>query len=764
MGWKRVKRGTGCGLFWQIHAAGGIGKDHEYSGFTDYGIAPCKKNEPQNRTRSILEYQGLPHAFCQLRRMRPLIYSSQRALRFLRLGTGIPNATFRPGQEEAIRHVVEGREGRLLVVQKTGWGKSFVYFIANRLLREAGAGPALLVSPLLSLMRNQIEAAKRMGVLAERITSDNVSEWAEVEEMLDRDEVDILLITPERLDNERFRTEVLARIAERISLFVIDECHCISDWGHDFRPTYRLIERFARTLPRNLRLLATTATANNRVMDDLREALGPDLMILRGPLARPSISLQTIRLPGQSQRLAWLAQTVPRLPGHGIIYTLTVRSAELVANWLRSRGIDVKAYSGKMGSEEREELERMLLENRVKALVATVALGMGFDKPDLGFVIHYQTPGSVVAYYQQVGRAGRALQKAYGVLLSGEEETEITDYFIEMAFPTRKDVRQVITALEGAPKGLSLTEFLRFVNLSKDRLKSTIALLSLESPAPVVKQGYKWQLGTAVLGKSFWARVERLTELRREEQRQMQAYVRLERGHMKFLVRALDGDPKSIERPRLPPLSTEIDKRVMRQAQTFLRRLELPIEPRKQWPYFSGLPGFGVKGRIAENNRAKEGRALCLWGDEGRGHLVRVGKQEDGRFDDELVEACAMLVLRWRPDPKPEWMTCIPSLRHPDLVPDFARRLAVLLGLLYLPVIEQTTHRPEQKSMANSPQQALNIDGSLAIARSPLPAAPVLLVDDVVGSRWTFTVAAWLLRKRGSGEVWPLALSTLGQT
>ena len=315
-------------------------------------------------------------------------YHPSRGLQLLRTGTGIAEANFRPGQEEAIRHVVENR-GRLLVVERTGWGKSFVYFITARLLREAGRGPALLVSPLLSLMRNQILAAERMGVHAARITSDNKEEWPDVEKALDRDEVDILLVAPERFANERFRDQVLAGIADRISLLVIDECHCISDWGHDFRPDYQLIGRAARALPPNMRLLATTATANNRVMDDLRTVLGHDLRVQRGPLARPSLTLQSIRLPRQSQRLAWLAEQLPRMPGHGIIYALTVGNAEQVADWLRSRGVDVEAYTGRMKSEERERLEQALLENQVKALVATVALGMGFDKPDLGFVIHY---------------------------------------------------------------------------------------------------------------------------------------------------------------------------------------------------------------------------------------------------------------------------------------------------------------------------------------------------------------------------------------
>jgi len=689
-----------------------------------------------------------------------LTYNARRALELLRAGCQLPDAHFRPGQEEAIRHIVEGR-GRLLVVQKTGWGKSFVYFIATKLLREAGGGPALLISPLLALMRNQIAAAERMGVRAVTINSDNQNDWTDIEAAILRNEVDILLISPERLANERFTTGVLARMAGRIALLVIDEAHCISDWGHDFRPHYRLLERIVRTLPANLRLLATTATANNRVMDDLQSVLGPDLGISRGDLNRPSLALQTIRLPDQAQRLAWLAEQVPALPGHGIIYTLTVRDAERVAEWLKSRGVNVAAYTSETG-EQRPELEQALLENRLKALVATVALGMGFDKPDLSFVVHYQAPGSVVAYYQQVGRAGRALEAAYGVLLSGEEETDITDYFIDSAFPTRDEVRRVLEALEGAPSGLSIPELTGAVNVSRGRIEKTISLLSLESPTPIAKQGTKWQLTPAKLSEAFWQRAQRLTELRRYEQQQMQQYVGLQSGHMEFLIRALDGGPGDVQPPALPALPSSVDPVTVWEAVAFLRRTSLPIEPRKQWPP-GGMPQYGVNGRIRADLQSQPGKALCLWGDAGWGGLVRQGKYSDGRYADDLVEACARLVIEWNPQPAPAWVTSIPSLRHPDLVPGFAQRLAKALNLPYVQALKKTGDRPEQKSMANSTQQARNLDGSMAVATQPLPAGPVLLVDDMVDSRWTLTVAVWLLRSHGSGEVWPLALSWTGQ-
>ena len=686
-------------------------------------------------------------------------YDAQRALDLLRAGVGQGDAEFREGQEDAIRHIVEGR-GRLLVVQKTGWGKSFVYFIATKLLREGGLGPTLLFSPLLSLMRNQIAAAERMGVRAIRITSDNREHWAAAEVQLMNDEADILLISPERLGNERFRIEVLAGVAERVALLVIDEAHCISDWGHDFRPHYRLIERIAHTLPANLRLLATTATANDRVMDDLRGVLGPNLDVLRGDLNRPSLMLQTIRLPRQSERLAWLAEHVPLLPGHGIIYALTIRDANQVAEWLQSRGIDVEAYTGQTG-ESREELEHALLGNRVKALVATTALGMGFDKPDLGFVIHYQSPGSVVAYYQQVGRAGRALDKAYGVLLSGEEDAQIGDYFIDSAFPTRDEVRQVLEALESAPDGLSVPNLLGEVNISAGRIEKTIALLSLESPAPIAKEEARWQLTAAELSDEFWARAERLTSLRREEQRQMQGYVRLKSGHMEFLIGALDGEPGEIRPPDLPALPAEPAPGFVQDAVRFLRRTSLPIEPRKMWPA-GGLLEFEVRGRIPEAFVANPGRALCIWGDAGWGGLVARGKYRDGKFADELVLACLELIAQWSPQPAPVWVTCVPSRRHPGLVPNFAERLATRMGLPFHRVLEKTEDRPEQKSMANSTQQARNVDGSLAIGGEPLPEGPVLLVDDMVDSRWTMTAAAWMLRSNRSGEVWPLALAFAG--
>jgi len=680
-------------------------------------------------------------------------YDAARALELLRIGAGRADAEFRDGQEDAIRHVVEGR-GRLLVVQKTGWGKSFVYFIATKLLREAGGGPALLVSPLLSLMRNQIAAAERMGVRAATINSTNPNEWRSVARQVVDGKVDILLISPERLANEEFRQDVLNSVAPTLSLLVIDEAHCISDWGHDFRPHYRLIERTATTLPPNARLLATTATANDRVMQDLRSILGRDLHVSRGGLARPSLTLQTIRLPDQASRLAWLADTVPRLPGSGIIYTLTVADADMVNRFLVSKGIRTFAYHAGFEPGERVRREEMLLANEVKALVATTALGMGYDKPDLSFVIHYQMPGSVVHYYQQVGRAGRAIESARGVLLSGEEETRINDWFIKSAFPKRADVEAIIECLDRAGDGLSLPNIAAKVNIRHSQIEKALTLLSLERPAPVVKEGSKWQLTAAPLQEAFWERATRLTTLRREEEAQMRTYVALPFGeHMRHLIRALDGDDAGIAAPTLPPLSAEVTEEAVREAADFLRRTELPFDPRKQWSNLQRIPA---------SSQANAGRALCTWRDAGWGDEVFRGKYADDRFSDRLVEASAAMIRKWSPAPAPAWVTCVPSNRRPTLVADFARRLAQALQLPFHAALVKIRDTPEQKEMQNSPKQEANVRGSFGVDAGAVRPGPVLLVDDVVDSRWTMTVAAAVLREHGAGEVWPMALALAG--
>ena len=684
-----------------------------------------------------------------------------QALLLLRQALNNSKADFRDGQWEAIAELIQN-QSRLLVVQRTGWGKSLVYFLATRLLRKRGAGPTLLISPLLALMRNQIDAAKRIGVKAETINSSNPKDCEPITAQLLAGRVDILLISPERLANEEFRESVLSRISHRIGLFVVDEAHCISDWGHDFRPDYRRIVRVLQALPQNIPVLATTATANNRVVEDIIAQLGANLRVSRGSLTRKSLQLQNIKLKSPAARMAWLAEYLPNLPGSGIIYTLTVRDAERVANWLKSQGIDAKAYHSKLTNEERLVLEDELLNNDIKALVATTALGMGFDKPDLRFVIHYQRPGSVVHYYQQVGRAGRAVEKAYGILLSGDEDDEITDYFIRTAFPPEAHVQEVLETLEQADNGFSVPQLEQQLNLSYGKIEKVLKLLSLESPAPVTKQGSKWY-ATPVDYQPDTEKIERLTQIRRSEQARMLEYMESKQCLMTFLARELD-DPNPTDCGKCtvclgsPLLPETCSQERINQAIQYLRRSDQVIEPRKKWPS-QALPIYDFSGNIQDNLRAAEGKALSLWGDAGWGELVKQGKYRDNHFDDALVQGAFEMIQRWQPRPFPTWVTCVPSLNHPELVPNFAQRLADKLGLPFQPVVRKVGQNQQQKKMSNSYQQAHNLDGVFQVDIWEVMSGAVFLIDDMVDSRWTFTVIAALLRRAGSGEVFPLALA-----
>jgi ATP-dependent DNA helicase RecQ len=610
-------------------------------------------------------------------------------------------------------------------------------------------------------MRNQIEMATRIGIRAYTIHSANREEWDSVEAALKENSCDILLISPERLNNERFLQSVLPGMSGRVGLFVVDEAHCISDWGHDFRPDYRRIARILQMIPKNVPVLGTTATANNRVVADIQAQLGEDLLIMRGTLTRESLRLQNIILANQSERLAWLVENLPQFPGSGIIYCLTIPDTERVAGWLKQKGFSAEAYhAGDDNSLDRPTLEKAFLNNEVKILVATVALGMGFDKPDIGFVIHFQRPGSVVAYYQQVGRAGRALDRSYGILLSGAEDDDIQDYFIQSAFPSPETMHKILAELEKT-EGLAVSEILAQVNVSRSMLDKALKFLEVDGAVGVAFENRKtiyfrtpnpWQPETE--------RIQRVTSLRRAEQEQMQAYLTHTGCLMEFLERALDDiRPQPCGRCancRGKGLSHGISQELVIEAETYLKGESILIEPRHMLP--AGI--FPEqKRKIPPELLNESGRSLCYYGDAGWGTLVRTGKYEQNHFVDELVDAAARLISEnWKPEPFPVWMTAIPSRRHPELVSRFAVSLSTRLGIPFKPVLMRVLDAQPQKDMQNSSMQARNVLNTLEIRGDVLP-VPVLLVDDILDSGWTLTMAGYLLRARGSGIVYPFTLA-----
>jgi ATP-dependent DNA helicase RecQ len=666
-----------------------------------------------------------------------------------------PQAGFREHQLEAVHDLVEDR-ARVLCVQRTGWGKSAVYFLATRLLRERGAGPALIVSPLLALMRNQIAAAARIGIRAHTINSTNREEWDEVRALLAQDAVDLLLVSPERLNNPRFRDELLPLFAQRVGLVVVDEAHCISDWGHDFRPDYRRIEEMLARLPDGVAVLGTTATANDRVVADVEQQLGggSPVKTYRGRLGRSSLRFEVVELPGQADRLAWLATWLPQLPGSGIVYTLTKRDSELVAEWLSGRGVAAEAYSGEVETERRVAVEDRLLRNELKAVVATSALGMGYDKPDLGFVVHYQAPGSVVAYYQQVGRAGRGVERAEVVLLRGAEDRRIQDFFIEQAFPRRDVVERVLDHLASTGSaGATVPELMAQVNLGRGRIDAMLKVLDVEGA--VARSGTRWVAREDGDWRYDAERYAHITALRRDEQAAMAAFGADGRCLMRALQEELD-DPDPADCGRCAVCAgrrydAPLDPTLVRDAALLLRSRPLVLDTKKMAPGEDG-----AMRKLPEDVRAEEGRALARLGDGGWDATVQAGLRA-GRLDDELVEAAVALLRQWRPPVT--WVAAVPSRRSGDVVSDFARRLAGAAGLEFVPLLQRAAERPPQREMANSAQQVANVRGAFAVTGTPPPGAG-LLVDDVRFSGWTLAMTAGQLRRRGAAAVYPLALST----
>ncbi|MEX0826158.1 MAG: RecQ family ATP-dependent DNA helicase [Acidimicrobiia bacterium] len=671
-----------------------------------------------------------------------------RALELLRSATGSNVAEFRGGQWESIEAVVVGRR-RVLVVQRTGWGKSAVYFVATRLLREAGMGPTVVVSPLLALMRNQIEMAARLGLSAKTVNSTNRDDWDAIFVEIAEGRVDVLFISPERLNNPEFRSEVLPDLLKSLGLLVVDEVHCISDWGHDFRPDYRRLANVVALLPPGVAVLGTTATANDRVVSDVREQLGENLMVVRGPLDRTSLRLQIVGLESPADRLAWLAGTIPGLAGSGIVYTLTIKGAQRVARWLRSQGVDAVAYSSETPDEERIDIERRLSDGSLKVVVATSALGMGYDNPFIQFVIHYQSPGSPVAYYQQVGRAGRAVDSAIGILMTGSEDADIQDYFIRTAFPTEEHVAEILGALDGAD-GLTVRQ-LEQVNIPAARLAGALKVLEVEGA--VYREGSRWYR-SAERYQYPRERVAAVTAQRRAEQAIMREIIEGDGCILHQLRLSLDDDSSApcgrCSNCVGEVLPVAVPGGLAQAAVDFIRGESTTIEPRKRWP-------FPINGTTTIGRPFAEGRALTRWGDPGLAALVERGKYRDGSFSDDLVIAAVESIRRWSPRPAPEWVTSVPGLASGDLVGDFAVRLADRLRLPYLPAVRKLRVNRPQKTMENSTRQVKNLLGVFEVV-SPC-AGPVLLVDDMVDSRWTLTVVGDLLGRSGVSHVYPLALA-----
>ncbi|OEU86007.1 recombinase RecQ [Streptomyces abyssalis] len=713
------------------------------------------------------------------------------------VGDDSGEARLRDDQWRAIEALVAERR-RALVVQRTGWGKSAVYFVATALLRAAGQGPTVIVSPLLALMRNQVAAAAGAGIRARTINSSNTQDWQAIQAEVAEGTVDVLLVSPERLNNPDFRDQVLPELTAATGLLVVDEAHCISDWGHDFRPDYRRLRTMLAELPAGVPVLATTATANARVTADVADQLGtvpagdgagPDrgdgeALVLRGPLERESLSLGVLTLPDAAHRMAWLSEQLEKLPGSGIVYTLTVAAAEEVTAFLRGQGHTVAAYTGKSENTEREAAEADLLANRVKALVATSALGMGFDKPDLGFVVHLGSPSSPIAYYQQVGRAGRGVEHAEVLLLPGREDEAIWRYFASLAFPDEDQVRRTLDVLGAADRPLSLPALEPQVELRRSRLETMLKVLDVDGAVRRVRGGWTvtgrpWQYDTQ---RYAW-----VARQREAEQQAMRDYTATADCRMEFLRRQLD-DGEAAPCGRCdnctgPRFTAEVSAVTLEAARGELARPGVEVEPRKMWP--TGLPAIGVdlKGKIPPGEQPATGRALGRLSDIGWGNRLRpllAPQSQDGPVPDDVVAAVVDVLADWAKAPggwgtgapdapaRPVGVVTVASRTRPRLVQSLGERISQIGRMPLLGTVTYAEGVPDvAPARSNGAQRMRALHGSL-ILPEPLSAAvadaagPLLLVDDFTDTGWTLAVAARLLLRAGAERVLPLVLAAQG--
>ncbi len=660
------------------------------------------------------------------------------------------NASFREGQYEAIEATLSHK--RTLVVQKTGWGKSLIYFVCSKILKAQNKGLTIIISPLLTLMENQIEQATQFNLKCEQLNSSTYERHEEILNGMANNQYDLIFATPETLCKTNIITS-LSSGSINIALIVVDEAHCISDWGHDFRLEYTKIKDIITTLPESTHILATTATANNIVINDINEQFGGDTFISRGSLTRKSLNIQTSVFNDDYEKYAFILQHIQSIPGTGIIYCLTKNDCESLSEFLNMHNISARPFYSGLNNDFNNETLSLFKENKIKAIVATIKLAMGFDKGDVSFVINYDIPKNITLCYQEIGRAGRNIDNAYIIILFSNRDIKINNFFIEQAFPTEEDSLDVYNCVKNN-NGITKRAIQSLVNIQSGKINKSIDFL--EHDGFIYKDNNKYYTAP----KTYFYNKEHynaITKQRYEDLENMKNIINVKTCLSKYIVNKLDdttaqncGKCTNCRQKLL--FSTNLNEQALREAHNFIDNKYIVIEPRKMW-----LDGQSNK-KIPLINEI--GFALTKYNNSFYGDLVKQGKYGDLKgFSDKLLNKVCDVIPKLFAKQKILYITAVPS-KNSTLVEDFTKQVAEKLHLKYIKILEKITNT-HQKDQQNSSYQCSHARSSFKIIDNIQHPHNynIILLDDMKDSGWTLTVCGYLLREYGFEKVFPFALA-----
>lgn len=641
-------------------------------------------------------------------------------------------------QWDTIEKILKGK--RVLLIEKTGFGKSLCYqFPAIHF-----EGTTVIFSPLIALMRDQVKKLNNLGISAKHINSEQSQEENEqiIEDAI-KGKFKILYIAPERQENIRW---IEAAREIKLSMVVIDEAHCVSVWGHDFRPSFRRIINLVQLLPSSFPVLATTATATKLVEEDIVKQMAGDTTSSRGNLMRENFYLNVIKVKSEDEKLAWMGANLNKIDGNGIIYTGTRINTEIYTKWLNYLGISAIGYNAGLASELRMEIEEGLLSDKWKCIVSTNALGMGIDKPDIRFIIHTQIPASPIHYYQEIGRAGRDGLKTLIILFYSPKDIDLPMVFINGARPSIDNYYKVINILKQEPLGEM--QIMRNTNLKQTQVRVIKADLLDQKIIREVQyeknKKYEYQFGASELNiKSFQVlRNSKLKDLQK-----MIDYIETNDCRMKFLCDFL-GDWSD---NKCRKCDNDLNRHIVS---------ELTVEWSNKISAFRDNY-FPVLEVEAKKSSLVNGFASSYYGVSNVGEIIHKCKyQQGGDFPDYLIKLMLRVFRDKLGNEKFDLILYVPPTESGDLVKNFAMKISAILNIPLSNNLQKVRITDPQKGFQNVLLKKDNVkEAFVYYGADEVKDKSILIIDDIFDSGATIKEIGKLLTKLEVKIVVPLVIA-----